>query len=106
MSLSFLSFLYRRKSHLCAPVHWYIREPDEPDENTGMWSVHLERIRGGEALVDVIDAKSIVHGAHLLPVYGNTQVPERFDHFDALCVYKSFFVNHFADHRTNELILG
>lgn len=56
--------------------------------------------------MDVIDAKSIVRGAHLLPVYGNTQVPERFDHFDALCVYKSFFVNHFADHRTNELILG
>ena len=102
----FFSFPYRQKFHFCALVHWYVRESDERDKDTGMWIVHLERNQRGEALLDVIDAESIVRGAHLLPVYGNTRVPEGFHHFDALSGFKSFFVNHFADHHTNELILG
>jgi len=104
--LLFFSFTYRRKAHFCALVHWYIRESDEREEDTGMWVVRLERIRGGDPLLDVISAKSIVRGAHLLPVHGNSRVPERFSHFNALSSYKSFFVNHFADHHTEELILG
>jgi len=102
----FFSFLYRQKAHFCALVHWYIRESDERDEDTGMWTVRLERTRGGNPLLEVISAKSIVCAAHLLPVYGDSRVPERFGHFNALAAYKSFFVNHFADHHTEELILG
>jgi len=102
----FFSFLYRQKFHFCALVHWYVRELDERDKDTGMWIVHLEQTQGGRAVLDVINAESIVRGAHLLPVYGDNRVPERFSHFNTLSMYKSFFVNHFADHHTNELILG
>jgi len=102
----FFSFLYCQKFHFCVLVHWYVCESDERDEDTGMWIVHLEQTRGGKAVLDVIDAESIVRGAHLLPVYGNSQFPERFSHFNALSMHKSFFVNHFADHHSNELILG
>jgi hypothetical protein len=102
----FFSFSYRQQAHFCALVHWYVREFDERDEDTGMWTVRLEQMQGGDPLLEVISAKSIVRGAHLLPVYGNSRVPERFSHFNALAAYKSFFVNHFADHHTEELILG
>jgi len=71
-----------------------------------MWTVRLECSRGGQAVVNVINVDSIVRGAHLLPIYGNLPVPERFSHFDALATYKSFFVNHFTDHHTFELILS
>jgi len=104
--LLFFSFEYRRKTYFCALVHWYVRESDERDEDTGMWTVRLECRRSGQPVIDVISVDSIARASHLLPIYGNLPVPERFSHFNALAAYKSFFVNHFTDHHTFELILG
>jgi hypothetical protein len=57
-----------------------------------------------------LDTDAIVRGAHLLPIYGQSKVPQRFNHFAALDSYKSFFVNHFMieSHwsHAHELILG
>ena len=47
-----------------------------------------------------------LHGVHK-DLWGSVKyscVPERFSHFDALDAYKSFFVNHYADHHVYELI--
>ena len=31
-------------------------------------------------MLQVIDADAIVRGAHLLPIYGQSKVPQRFNH--------------------------
>ena len=104
--LLLFSFHYRRKDHSCALVNWFLRDEDTPDEHTGLWEVRLERDARRQPVVDVIDVDTIVRAAHLLPIYGQSRVPERFSHFRALDTYQSFFVNHFADHHVFELITG
>ena len=72
-----------------------------------MWTVQLEHDELGEHLtVQVIDIKSIARGAHLLPIYGSSRVPEDFIHHDALDQFQSFFVNKFVDHQTFEFLIG
>ena len=99
--LLFFSFNYQQRDFSCALVHWFIY--DGHDDDIGMWMVHPER---GHSMLQVIDTDTIIHGAHLLPIYGNSKVPQHFDHFAALDSYRSFFVNHFIDHHAHKLILS
>lgn len=101
--LLFFSFHYRRESFSCALINWFIHD-EEPDRDTGMWTVQLEHDRQGQPTVEVIDINTIARGAHLLPVYGSSRVPDDFSHHDALDSYNSFFVNHFIDHHAHEFI--
>lgn len=102
----FFSFSTERKTYSCALINWYLHERDAgPDEDTGMWEVELERV-GGHSPVEIIHVDSIVRGAHLLPIYGQSVVLPRFKYFDTLDSYQSFFVNHFVDHHAHELIIG
>ena len=101
--LLFFSFMYRGKSFSCALINWFVHD-NEPDRDTGMWTVQLERDRQGQPTVEVIDIDAIARGAHLLPVYGSSRVPDDFSHHDALDSFNSFFVNHFIDHHAHEFI--
>lgn len=101
--LLFFSFHYRRESFSCALINWFIHD-EEPDRDTGMWTVQLEHDRQGQPTVEVIDINTIARGAHLLPVYGSSRVPDDFSHHDTLDSYNSFFVNHFIDHHAHEFI--
>ncbi|KAI9512194.1 hypothetical protein F5148DRAFT_949520, partial [Russula earlei] len=70
-----------------ALVNWFVHD-NEPDPDTGMWTVQLECNRKGEPNVQVIPLKTIAHGAHLLPVYGSTRIPDDLSYHDALDVVK------------------
>ena len=99
----FFSFEYRRKSYSCALINWFVHG-DERDPDTGMWVVTPELDRHGEATLEVIQVDCIARAAHLVPVYGNSRVPEDFDFHNALDSYRSYFVNHFVDHHAHEFI--
>ena len=101
--LLFFSFYYQYKPYSCALINWFVHD-DEPDADTGMWTVQLECNWKGEPTVQVIPLKTIAHRVHLLPVYGSTRVPEEFSHHDALDSFNSFFVNHFVDHHAHGFI--
>jgi len=73
---------------------------------TTMWEVRLECDRRNRPLIEVISVNSIIRAARLLPIYRQSRVPEQFSHAQTLDRYKSFFVNHFSDHHTHELITG
>jgi len=60
---------------------------------------------GERPTFQVIDINSIARGAHLLPVYGSSRVPEDFIHHDALDRFQSFFVNKFVDHHAFEFLI-
>lgn len=104
----FFSFHYRRQDFSCAFVSWFIPHAGEqPDPDTGMWTVHLERNRRtGHPVYQVINIDAIARAAHLLPVFGSDRVPEDFDHNYSLDSFKSFFVNHYVDHHAHEFLTG
>jgi hypothetical protein len=101
--LLFFSFGYHRKTYSCVLINWFVHN-DEPDADTGMWTIQLEHDQKGEPTVQVIPLETIARAAHLLPVYGSTRVPDDFSHHDALDSFNSFFVNHFVDHHAHEFI--
>ena len=103
--LLFFSFEYRGKNFSCALINWFVhghgRDPD-----TGMWTVRQEFDHRGRPTLEVIHLDSIARAAHLLPIYGQSRVPEDFDYHTALDAYNSFFVNHYIDHHAHEFIGG
>ncbi|KAF8468517.1 hypothetical protein DFH94DRAFT_638438 [Russula ochroleuca] len=101
--LLFFSFQYRQKHFSCALINWFVHD-DEHDPDTGMWVIQLERDQKGIPTLQVIEIETITRGAHLLPVYGLSRVPDDFSHHNALDSFRSFFVNHFVDHHTHEFI--
>ncbi|KAH8982139.1 hypothetical protein EDB86DRAFT_2812467 [Lactarius hatsudake] len=101
--LLFFLFEYRRKSFSCVLINWFVHT-DERDPDTGMWVVKQELDRRGQPTLEVIHVDSIARAAHLLPVYGDSQVPENFHYHCTLDSYRTFFVNHYVDHHAHEFI--
>jgi hypothetical protein len=97
------SFNYRGVDQHCALVNWLVRKDNKPDPDTGMWIVSLEK-RNGVPTTQVIDVKTIVRAAHLLPVFGQDMVPSDVSHYNSLDRYQSFFVNKYTDHHSHELL--
>lgn len=99
----FISFHYKNVDHHCALVNWLVRDDDDPDPDTTMWTVSPE-MQDGLPTTQVIDVKTIVRAAHLLPVFGPEPVPSDVHHYNSLDRYQSFFINSFADHHSHELL--
>ncbi|KAF8256742.1 hypothetical protein EI94DRAFT_1639319 [Lactarius quietus] len=99
----FFLFTYRRVNHCCTFVNWFVREDDEPDLDTRMWVVSLEK-QNGKPTTQVIDMKTIACAAHLLLVFGSDLVPIDVQYHNSLDRYQSFFVNKFADHHSHKLL--
>ena len=55
--LLFFSFHYRQKHFSCALINWFLHG-EEPNRDTGMWTVQLECDRRGWPPVKVIDIDS------------------------------------------------
>ncbi|KAF8264616.1 hypothetical protein EI94DRAFT_1772597 [Lactarius quietus] len=101
--LLLFSFEYQRKTFLCMLINWFVHA-DERDPDTGMWVVKPELDRCGKPTLEVIHLDSIARAAHLVPIYGQSWVPEDFNYHDALDIFNSFFVNHYINHHAHEFI--
>ncbi len=55
--------------------------------------------------VSVIHLNSLIRLAHLLAVFGDECLPTDFHFSYTLDAFWAFYVNHFADHHANELIM-
>lgn len=100
----FFSIYFHRRCWDCALVHWFNRRSNEPDSETGLWVVELELDRHGNPIVEVISLDTIARGAHLLPVYGEGFLPERFDFRESLDAFDAYFVNPHVDHHAHEFL--
>ncbi|KAF7982136.1 hypothetical protein HWV62_29873 [Athelia sp. TMB] len=99
----FFSFTFRGIVYPCALVHWLQRVDEAPDEATGMWIVEPELDEDGNRLAAVLHLDTIVRAAHLIGVYGNTQIPRGILPAHSLDIFSSYYVNKFADHHTFEI---
>ncbi|KAF8802592.1 hypothetical protein BYT27DRAFT_7226303 [Phlegmacium glaucopus] len=92
----FFSFTHNSKTYPCTLVKWFSRIGRSCDSNTGMWK--------GQRLCSVIHLDSILRGAHLLPIFGDNFLPMNFDYSYSLDAFAGYYVNHFADHHSHEII--
>ncbi|KAH9170690.1 hypothetical protein EDB89DRAFT_1907533 [Lactarius sanguifluus] len=88
--LLFFSFSFRDQHYPCALVHWFIPVGDEPDHETGIWVVRPE-FKGNRRSLSIIHLDCIVRGAHLLPVFGSSFLPEEFHFSDSLHAFQAYF---------------
>ena len=101
----FFSFSHNGKKYPCALVEWFSRIGRSPDHETGMWKVQVRPdIRQDQRLRSVIHLDSFLRGAHLLPIFGHNFLPVNFDHTYSLDAFAGYYVNHFADHHSHEII--
>lgn len=102
----FFSFKFQAVLYPCALVSWFSSVDDEPDPDTGMWIVSPDTDDSeetGRSPLDVIHLDSIERGAHLIGVAGDDYLPYGLQHTDSLDIFRSFYVNKFADHHAHEI---
>ncbi|KAH9071088.1 hypothetical protein EDB83DRAFT_2221410 [Lactarius deliciosus] len=96
-AIRFFSFVYLGVTYPCVLVHWFSRISEEPDEDTGMWMVTPDFVRG-DPILAVIHVDCIFRAAHLVPIFGNSYIPDHITHDNSLDNFKGFYVNRFVDH--------
>ncbi|KIM74238.1 hypothetical protein PILCRDRAFT_80268 [Piloderma croceum F 1598] len=69
-----------------------------------MWVVQPEFGGNGRRTLAVIHIDCVARGAHLLPVYGSSFVPEDLHFSDSLNVFRAYFVNHYVDHHSHDFL--
>ncbi|KAI9438745.1 hypothetical protein H4582DRAFT_2111541 [Lactarius indigo] len=96
-AICFFSFMYLGVTYPCVLVHWFSHISEEPDEDTGMWMVTPDFVRG-DPILTVIHIDCVFRAAHLVPIFGNSFVPDYITHDNSLDNFKGFYVNQFIDY--------
>ena len=99
----FFSFCYDGTKYPCALVQWFSMISDGPDEDTGMWVVQPDLDANGQHALEVIHVHSILHGAHLIPIYGQNRLALDTHYADFLDTFQAYYVNKYIDHHAFEI---
>ncbi|KAH8979151.1 hypothetical protein EDB92DRAFT_1955468 [Lactarius akahatsu] len=102
-AIRFFSFVYLGVTYPCILVHWFSRISEEPDEDTGMWMVTPDFVRG-DPILAVIHVDCIFRAAHLVPIFRNSYIPDYITHDNSLDNFKGFYVNRFVDHHAFDFV--
>ena len=101
--LLLFSFPFKGITYPCAFVRWFSIINEECDEDTGMWMVQPAVTEDGLPDVSVIHLDCVFRAVHLLPIYGETQVPDNVSHHNSLDAFAGFYINKYADHHAFEI---
>ncbi|KAF7292216.1 C2H2-type domain-containing protein [Mycena indigotica] len=96
------SFTYNGVYHPCALVRWFKKVGTRPDPETGMWIVEPD-IRYGSHFITIEHLDTILCAAHLIPVFGERNIPHDLRYTDSLDSFLSFHVNKYIDAHANEI---
>ena len=99
----FFSVTMKCVKHPCTLIQWYFLVGDSPNENTGMWVVGCDILDDGKPWTSVIHLDSIVHLAHLLPIYGDKWAPKGVKYMDSLDMFEEFCVTKLTDSHAFEI---
>ncbi|KAE9396973.1 hypothetical protein BT96DRAFT_958047 [Gymnopus androsaceus JB14] len=106
-ALLFFSFKHQGMVFPCVLQHWYNTYGKSCDPKTGLWMVR-PAYNGQDKqnpCLAVVHLDTLVHGVHLMPVYGDCPVPTNgLKHYHSLDVFNMFYVNKYADYHSNEII--
>ncbi|KAJ6531551.1 hypothetical protein B0H10DRAFT_2171470 [Mycena sp. CBHHK59/15] len=101
--LLFMSFKHRGITYPCVLVTWFSVIRDEPCPDVGMWMVEPDVDRRGQRVMDIIHVDTILRGAHLIGIYGDSFLPRHFKYSETLDRFKAFYINKYADHHANKI---
>ncbi|KAG1889653.1 uncharacterized protein F5891DRAFT_965363 [Suillus fuscotomentosus] len=101
----FFSFIFTGNwvTYPCALVHLFDKVDDCPNEDTGMWIVRPSVHNDGTPNLAVIHINTVYHAAHLIPVYSPDFIPSDMKYFHSYDIFRSFYVNKYADHHAFEI---
>lgn len=99
----FFSFIYDNIKYPCVLIQWFTTISDGPNKDTGMWIVQPDFNADGQRGLEVVHIDCILHGAHLIPVYGPDPLPTEIDYSDTLDNFRAYYVNKYIDHHTFEI---
>ncbi|KAJ7692795.1 hypothetical protein B0H14DRAFT_3662741 [Mycena olivaceomarginata] len=94
--LLFFSFKHNDIVYPCAAVTC-------PCPDVGMWMVEPDLDGRGQRVLDIIHLDSILRGAHLIPIYGDSHLPRHIKHTASLDSFRAYYVNKYADHHSHEI---
>jgi hypothetical protein len=96
--LLFFSFKHNDIVYPCAAVTWFSAVGESPCPDVGMWMVKPDLNSRGQRVLDIIHLDSILHGAHLIPIYDDSYLPRHIKHTASLDSFCAYYVNKYADH--------
>ena len=103
--LLFFLFTYACEQYPVALVWWYIlsNRSRHRDRVTGMWLVEC-KYRDGEPHLAVVHVDTILRAVHLLLFFGPEPVILGLTQDNSLDMYRTFYVNRYADHQLFEIL--
>jgi hypothetical protein len=101
--LCFFSFSHRTSFFQCAVVRWFSHVLDARDPDTGMYVVAPATLEDDTPDISIIHIDCIFCAAHLIPLYGSNFLPCAVTSHNSYDVFRSYFVNKYADHHTFEI---
>ncbi|KAI9431568.1 hypothetical protein H4582DRAFT_2113416 [Lactarius indigo] len=79
----------------CALIRWFIHVGDKLDKVT-------DTNADGSPAVEVIHLDSVLHAAHLLPIFGNSFMPIKLSSHNALDAFETDYINKYIDYHAFE----
>ena len=99
----FFEFSFRGIKYPCVLIQQFSCIADKPDEDTGMWIIEPDRDPTGLPICETIHLDTIVHGTHLIGVYGEAFLPHGLTFNHSLDIFHAYYVNKYIDHHTYEI---
>ncbi|KAI0674841.1 hypothetical protein C8Q78DRAFT_1066759 [Trametes maxima] len=93
---AFISFTYGITLYECALLEWFEVVGDHPDP--------VMEMAGHHQAMSLVSIDSIVRSCHLIGVYGTSHLPSNFHFTETLDAFKYFYVNHYADYHSFEIL--
>jgi hypothetical protein len=97
----FFSLFYHDVLYPLALVDWFKKGVCDPV--TGMWVVHPDILHGVRDRM-VLHLDSFLCATHLIPVYGNCQLPLDFHFTYSLSTFEGYYVNKYIGHHAHKII--
>lgn len=86
-------------------MEWFNKALSDRDTDTGFWVVEPD-LRGvhKQPFMSVVHLDCLLRAAHLMPVFGNWRMPDKFKFEWSLDMFQAFYVNQYIDHHAHELL--
>jgi hypothetical protein len=101
----FFSFTLGEEVFECALVYKFCKSFTGPDPDNGLWIFEPDHNIDGYRIMSVVHADSIIHAAHLLPIFkDDTPIPREINFTNTLDVFKAFYLNKYIDYHAFEIL--
>ena len=101
----FFSFALREEIFECALIHEFCKSFTDPDPDNNLWVFEPDYDNNGYRVMSVVHVDSVIHAAHLLPVFKDeTPIPREINFTNTLDVFQAFYLNKYIDYHAFETL--